>query len=119
MKPMTLSVRSLLLMVAMVFGLALASGCATTKPVSAEDYLQSAYAQVGGVYQTIGDLKAQKSITQAQAKSAIAQVEEVEVQIDTAQALMKGGDIASAQGALKLALAALVQIQARLPKPAK
>lgn len=105
----------LLLLVTMAFAL---SACGTMqKPVSTEDYVQSARAQVGAVYQTIGDLKAQGSINQAQTVSAIAKTEKVEAQVDNADKLMKGGDVTSAQGVAKLALAALLEIQATLPKP--
>lgn len=93
------------------------AACAT-KLVSPEDYLRSAQAQVGAVYQTIGDLKAQGQITQVQAKSAIAKTEKVELDLELADGLMRGGDLSTAQAKAKLALAALLLIKSELkPKP--
>jgi hypothetical protein len=90
----------------------------TTLLVSPEDYLRSAQAEVGAVYQTIGDLKAQAQITQAQAKSAIAKTEKIELDLEAADVLMRGGDLSTAQNKAKLALAALLLIKSELkPKP--
>jgi hypothetical protein len=113
MKPLHL-LRSLFLMLA----LGLAVGCAgMQKPVSPEDYVQSARAQLGAVYQTIGDLKAQGTITQAQTKTAIANTERAEVQLDQATLLLKGGNSLNAQQLAGTALAVLLEVQASLPKP--
>lgn len=94
------------------------SGCAgMQKPVSNEDYVQSARAQVGAVYQTIGDLKAQAMITQAQAQAAIKNTEPLEKDVDIADSLLAQGKPADAQAKAKLALAGLLAIKAQLPKP--
>lgn len=108
--------RSLLLFVTTLC-LGVLAACAT-QLVSPEDYLRSAQAQVGAVYQTIGDLKAQAQITQAEAKSAIAKTEKIELDLDKADVLMRGGDTSTAQTKAKLALAALLLIKSELkPKP--
>lgn len=117
---MKLDVRNPLLFVltaVLALCLGVLSACAT-KPVSPEDYLRSAQAQVGAVYQTIGDLKAQAQITQAEAKSAIAKTEKIELDLERAEVLMRGGDASTAQGKAQLALAALLLIKAEIkPKP--
>jgi hypothetical protein len=101
-----------------VLWLSLVVGCAgMQKPVSTEDYVQSARAQVGAVYQTIGDLKAQGSITQAQSKTAIAKTEKAEAQLDLAAAALTAGNQTSAQQIAGTALAVLLEIQSSLPKP--
>ena len=101
-----------------VLWLSLVVGCAgMQKPVSTEDYVQSARAQVGAVYQTIGDLKAQGSITQAQTQAAIVKTERAEVQINQAAAMLTAGNQTGAQQIAGTALAVLLEIQATLPKP--
>ena len=99
------------------FMLAMLAACATvTPPQSPEDYVRSAQAQVGAIYQTIGDLKASGEITQAQAKNAIAQADLLEQQVDTA-ASMLAGNPTGAQALSKSAVAGLLAIKATLPKP--
>jgi hypothetical protein len=89
----------------------------TTKPQSAEDYVQTARAQLGAVYQTIGDLKAQGAITQAVSQTAIVKAEAAEAQLELASTALGKGDTTSAQQIAGAALAVLVDIQAALPKP--
>lgn len=99
----------------------LLSACANLqKPVSPEDYLQSAKAQVGAAYKTVGDLKASGSLTAAEAASYFTRVEAVESRVRTAETVMRsGGDITTSQGQLQLALTALLTIQSELQARSK
>lgn len=92
-------------------------GCATQQPpVSGEDYVQSARAQVGAVYQTIGDLKAQGVMNQAQTLSAIAKAEALEKQANDAAALVRAGDTVAGQAKARAAISALLLLKSELPK---
>lgn len=102
---------------AMLMAFAL-SACGTMqKPVSTEDYVQSARAQVGAVYQTIGDSKAAGAMTQTEAQAAIKKTQPLEDQVDLAEKLLAQGKPGDAQSTAKLALAGLLAIKANLPKP--
>lgn len=103
-----------LLFVVMAFSLVL-QGCAT-KPVTPEDYVQSTKAQVGAAYKTIGDLKAQGSITAEEGRGYFSKIEVVEKQVATAELLLKQGKPVDAQSTAQLALNVLLLIQAELKK---
>ena len=101
----------------MLMALAIAlSACGTTKPVTTEDYVQSAYAQVTAAYKSIGDLKAQGAITSEQATDAIAKVDRVRGEVRTTAALIGQGKVTDPQSALKLTLSGLLLIESQLKK---
>jgi hypothetical protein len=102
-----------------IFALALmlsaCSGPILQKPVSAEDYMQNVKAQIGAAYKTIGDLKANRSINQAQGQSAFAKVDKFETRFNLIESAVRGGaSVKTFQGELELMLAGLLAIQAEL-----
>lgn len=106
------------LLFAMACMLLLAQGCAT-KAVSAEDYVKTAEAQVGGLYRTIGDLKAQNAITSAQGRSYFTKVEALETQVDNAKLMVGSGNAAGGQALAQTVLSGLTLLSAELKAKGK
>lgn len=104
-----------LLFLAMFMALALQACGSMQKPVSSEDYVQSARAQVGAAYKTIGDLRASRQITAVDGRSYFDRVEKVEKDVDLAETTMQdGASTATVQGKVQIALTALLAIQGEL-----
>lgn len=100
----------------LVFLMALAmalQGCAT-KPVSPMDYVKTAEAQVGGIYRSIGDLKAQRQITAEEGRKYFARNEVLEKQVDAAKMAIGTGNEVTAQTLIATTLAALTKLSAEL-----
>jgi hypothetical protein len=103
-------------MLVVMLALSLLQACASMqKPVTAQDYVQSVKGQVTGAYKSIGDLKAQGSITGSQGMGYLVKVDAFSAEVSTVQKLADGGaDLTTVQGALKTTLAGLVLLQAEL-----
>lgn len=100
--------------------MAMLTACAgMQKPVSAEDYVQSAKSQVAGAYRTIGDLKAQGAINADEGALYFKRVENVEKGVREAESIQKGGgDVSTVKGKLDVTLALLATLRAELAKRA-
>lgn len=102
----------------MALCISMLGACGTTlqKPVTAQDYVQTAKGQVTAAYKSIGDLKAQGSITGAQATSYIGTVDGFNKNVQLAQTAVdtKGADLTTVQGMLAATLPALLALQADL-----
>jgi hypothetical protein len=101
--------------------LSMLTACAgMQKPVTAQDYVQSAKGQVTAAYKSIGDLKAQGSITSAQGLGYVDKVDSISRKVSAVQKLADdGADLTTVQGALKTTLAGLVLLQAELNSKGK
>lgn len=95
------------------FALAIVVGCAT-RPQNATDYVKTAEAQVGGIYRSIGDLAAQKLITEDQGKTYFKRNQVFEAQVNDARKAIGRGDSVSAQQIAAAALAGLTELSAEL-----
>lgn len=93
--------------------LALTQGCAT-RPQSPTDFVKTAEAQVGGIYRSIGDLKAQHQITAEEGRKYFARNEVLEKQVDAAKLALGTGNDVTAQTLITATLAALTELSAEL-----
>lgn len=109
--------RQLQLFAVLCFGMFLAACASMTKPSTPEDFVQTGRAQIAGAYKTIGDLTASGSLSGPQAATFYNKVQVAEKQVNVAATLAASGDTQSAGATLNLALQALTEILAELPKP--
>lgn len=86
---------------------------------SVDDNIQYGKAAVTAAYQTIGDLKSQGLITQAQGQTYFARVKVQETNVSLAESLLKGGKPVDANSTIDLALRSLVALRSELDSRSK
>lgn len=90
------------------------AGCAA-KPVTAEDYVQTAKAQLAAGYRSLGDLKAAGLVTQEEGRSYFSRLERAEESgVRPAERSLAAGQLSTAQGQAQAATALLLEIDREL-----